>query len=53
MPTIVWDAETLNSYIENPDAVVPGNKMKPFTGISDAEQRAKIVAHLENESAGQ
>ena len=49
----VWDAETLNRYIENPDAVVPGNKMKPFTGISDAEQRAKIVAHLENESAGQ
>ena len=49
----VWDPETLNRYIENPDAVVPGNKMKPFTGISDAEQRAKIIAHLENESAGQ
>jgi cytochrome c len=50
---LVWDAETLDRYIENPDAVVPGNKMKPFTGISDAEQRAKIIAHLENESAGQ
>jgi cytochrome c len=50
---IVWDAETLDRYIENPDAVVPGNKMKPFTGISDAEQRAKIIAHLENESEGQ
>jgi cytochrome c len=50
---IVWDAETLSRYIENPDAVVPGNKMKPFTGISDAEQRAKIIAHLENESAAQ
>jgi cytochrome c len=50
---VVWDADTLNRYIENPDAVVPGNKMKPFTGISDAEQRAKIIAHLENESGGQ
>jgi cytochrome c len=50
---LVWDAETLNRYIESPDAVIPGNKMKPFTGISDAEERAKIVAHLENESAGQ
>jgi cytochrome c len=50
---LVWDAETLDRYIENPDAVVPGNKMKPFTGIRDPEQRAKIIAHLENESAGQ
>jgi cytochrome c len=49
---LVWDAETLDRYIANPDGVVPGNKMKPFTGISDAEQRAKIIAHLENESAG-
>ena len=50
---LVWDAETLDRYIQNPDAVVPGNKMKPFTGISDPEQRAKIIAHLEHESAGQ
>jgi cytochrome c len=50
---LVWDAETLDRYIENPDAVVPGNKMKPYTGISDPEERAKIIGHLENESAGQ
>ena len=50
---LVWDASTLDRYIEDPDAVVPGNKMKPFTGISDQEQRAKIITHLENESAGQ
>jgi cytochrome c len=50
---LVWDAETLDRYIENPDAVVPGNKMKPFTGITDPEQRAKIIAHLENETIGQ
>lgn len=50
---LVWDAGTLDRYIEKPDAVVPGNKMKPYSGISDPEERAKIIAHLENESAGQ
>ena len=50
---LVWDAGTLDRYIEKPDAVVPGNKMKPYSGISDPEERAKITAHLENESAGQ
>ena len=50
---IVWDEETLDRYIENPDAVVPGNNMKPFTGITDPEERAKIIAHLEAESGGE
>jgi cytochrome c len=50
---IVWDAQTLDRYIENPDAVVPGNNMKPFTGITDPEERAKIIAHLEAESQAQ
>jgi cytochrome c len=50
---IVWDEATLDRYIENPDAVVPGNNMKPYTGIGSAEERAKIIAHLEAESDGQ
>jgi cytochrome c len=50
---IVWDEETLDRYIENPDAVVPGNNMKPYTGITDSEERAKIIAHLKAESDGQ
>ena len=50
---IVWDEETLDRYIENPDAVVPGNNMKPYSGITDAAERAKIIAHLEAESAAQ
>ena len=49
---IVWDAATIDRFITNPDAVVPGNNMKPFTGVSDAEERAKIIAHLEAESEG-
>jgi cytochrome c len=50
---IVWDEETLDRYIENPDAVVPGNNMKPYTGITDSAERAKIIAHLKAESGGQ
>lgn len=49
---VVWDAETLDRFVENPDAVVPGNTMKPFTGIADAEVRAAIVGYLQAESGG-
>jgi cytochrome c len=50
--SIVWDEETLDAYIENPDAVVPGNRMKPYPGVSSAEERANIIAHLKAESGG-
>ena len=50
---LVWDEETLDRYIENPDAVVPGNNMKPYSGITSAEERAKIIAYLKAESDGQ
>ena len=49
---LVWDEESLNRFIENSEAVVPGNNMKPFTGVADAEERAKIIAHLKAESEG-
>ena len=39
----------LDRFIENPDAVAPGNSMKPYTGISDPEARAKIVAYLKEQ----
>ena len=50
---ITWNEETLDRYIGNPDAVVPGNNMKPYSGISDPAERAKIIAHLKAESDGQ
>ena len=50
---LVWDEQNLDRYIENPDAVVPGNNMKPYSGITDPEERAKIIAHLKAESDGQ
>lgn len=49
---IVWDAETLDRFIENPDAVVSGNKMRPYGGISDPAIRASIVDYLSAASEG-
>ncbi len=47
---IVWDEASLDRYIENPDAVVPGNNMKPYSGIASPEEREKVIAHLKAES---
>ena len=41
-----WTAEKIDAFIANPNAVVPGNNMKPYAGIQDAEQRRKIIDHL-------
>ena len=30
---IAWDKEKLERFIANPDEVVPGNRMKPYTRI--------------------
>lgn len=45
--TIVWDKATLEAFIADPEKVAPGNNMKPFTGLSDAAQRAAIIAFLD------
>ncbi|MBH0238468.1 c-type cytochrome [Methylobrevis albus] len=41
-----WDEARLDAFIENPDAVVPGHNMKPFPGITNADERALIVQFL-------
>ncbi|MGQ0457545.1 MAG: c-type cytochrome [Hyphomicrobium sp.] len=46
--SITWDEKTLDGFIANPDAVAPGNSMKPYTGMTDAAERAKIVAFLKS-----
>jgi cytochrome c len=45
---ITWDAATLDQFIANPDQVVSGNNMKPYGGITDAEQRKTIVEFLQS-----
>lgn len=50
--TVVWDATTLDRWLEEPQAVVPQNLMT-FPGLRDARQRADLVAYLKAATAGQ
>jgi cytochrome c len=43
---VTWDEATLDKFITDPSAVVPNNKMAPFSGVSDPAERAKIIAFL-------
>ena len=43
--TIVWDASTLDAYLADPRAVVPGTTMA-YAGNADAKERADLVAYL-------
>ena len=42
---IVWSEQTIDTFIADPQAVVPGNRM-PFAGIPDAAARADLIAYL-------
>jgi cytochrome c len=44
---VTWDAATLDKWIADPDAVIPGNSMSPpYSGLTDPAIRKKIVAYL-------
>jgi cytochrome c len=48
---IVWDEKTLDQWITNPGAVIPGNNMAAlFNGIDDASIRAKIISFLKEDT---
>ena len=41
---VIWSAETLNEFLANPNAKVPGT---PMMGIlTDPQQRADVIAYL-------
>jgi cytochrome c len=42
---VVWDAVTLDKYVADPQALIPGNRMA-FAGISDTTQREDLIAFL-------
>ena len=44
--SVVWSAATLDAWITNPDAFLPGNNMHPFAGVDDAALRARIIQYL-------
>ncbi len=44
---VTWDEATLDKWIADPGAVIPGNGMSPpYSGLADAAIRKKIVAYL-------
>lgn len=45
---ITWDEKTLDGFIADPEAVAPGNTMKPYTGMTAAEDRAQIISFLKS-----
>src|SRR5947209_1443448 len=42
---VVWDAKTLDSWLADPQHVIPGNQMT-FPGIENRQQRADVIAFL-------
>ena len=44
---LVWDAATLDAFLENPAGLVPRNRMS-FRGVRDAGERAALVAYLKS-----
>jgi cytochrome c len=49
---VVWDAATLDKWIANPNTFLPDNNMAPFAGVTDAKERALIIAYLASKSSG-
>lgn len=47
---LVWDAATLDRFLQRPSALVPGNTMA-FAGVANAADRAALIAYLTVESA--
>jgi cytochrome c len=48
----VWDEEKLEHFIANPDEVVPGNSMKPYSGLASIDDRKKVLAFLLSVTTG-
>lgn len=46
---LTWDEATLHKWLENPRALVPGNRMS-FPGIKDAAKRQEIIDYLKQQS---
>lgn len=47
---IVWDERTLDAWLRDPQATIPGNYMI-FQGLADARARADLIAFLRETSA--
>jgi cytochrome c2 len=43
---ITWTAEALDTFVADPQASVPANRM-PYAGMTDAAARADLIAYLQ------
>jgi cytochrome c len=46
--TLVWNAQTLDRWLTNPEALIPGQKMS--YSVADAADRADIITYLMREA---
>ncbi len=44
---MVWDAATLDAFLEDPSGLIPRNRMA-FRGVRDADERAALIAYLKS-----
>jgi cytochrome c len=47
---LTWTPETLEKYLADPKATVPGNKMA-FAGLKNPDDRKNVIAYLAKEGA--
>jgi cytochrome c len=47
---LVWREDTLNTFLADPQAFLPGNRMT-FRGLADAQARADVIAYLQTATA--
>ena len=45
---VVWSEKTLNAWLENPERMIPGQKMG--YRVADADDRADLIAYLKEMS---
>lgn len=49
---VVWNEQTLDAWIANPAALIPGNEMR-FNGIGDTQARSNLIAYLKAVAKGE
>jgi cytochrome c len=43
---ITWTAQTLDTFLADPQKVIPANRM-PYAGLAEASDRADLIAYLQ------
>jgi cytochrome c2 len=49
---LVWNDETLHTYLEKPAAMIPGTMMS-FPGLKKEKDRDDVIAYIESESGAE